>query len=288
MRNAFRLSVLVIALVTIVSVAGCSSGSKEVAPAKDRALSIMQMVPTNVSSFSFIDIYALRTDKNLSSAFEYFQEYYLGNDSIVEKINGMVAADELYLFEGDFALDQVMEFMGITINGSYNYGGLNVRTGSYNSSGAMINGSAIIGYDKDVRSCIDVVNGNASLLYGNADIKAIVSRLPVGFELYISIVGNESVSENMSGLLLAGASVTMSGGDYIETEIYQFNTSDAAQQYVATAGSESNDDTTRTERTQDGVYVTAVTMPLTYTPTPAPTVLPTETSTPTPTSTPTS
>ena len=71
MKNVFRISVLVIALVTILSVAGCSSGTKEIASAKDRVVSMIRMLPSNVSEFTFFDKYALTTDKNLSAEWSY-------------------------------------------------------------------------------------------------------------------------------------------------------------------------------------------------------------------------
>ncbi len=268
MRNAFRISVLVIALVAIVGIAGCSSGSKEVASGKDRVLSIMQLLPTNVSSFSFLDTYALRTDENLATEWSYIKESIFGNDSISNSINGLCVAypNSVWLFEGDFTLDQLT---GSTGNGSYSYGGFNVRYDAYNGSIVLINSTAINGYDEDIRSCIDVVNGNASSLYGKADIKSIVNRLPIGYELDVWIVDNESVSENVSGLLLEGASWTKSGDNNIETDVYQFDSSDAAQQYIATASNESQDETIHIDRTQDGAFVTEVRTPLTPTPTPA-------------------
>ncbi len=288
MKNAFRFSVLVIALVTIVSVVGCSSGAKEVAPAKDRVLSMIQLLPTNVSSFSFLDIYALRTDKNLASEWSYINENIFGNDSVSNSINGLcvVSPSNIWMFEGDFTLDQLL---GSTSNGSYNYGGFNVQYGAYNSSIVLINSTAINGDDEDVRSCIDVVNGNVSSLYGNADIKSILNRLPIGYELDVWIMDNESASENISGLLLAGASWAKSGDNDIETTVYQFNTSDAAQQYVATASNESQAETTHIDRTQDGVFVREVITPLTATPTPTetPALTPEPTSTPAATVTPT-
>jgi hypothetical protein len=283
MKKVFRISVLVIALVTIVSVVGCSSGSKEIAPAKARAVSMMQMLPSNITAFSFFDKYALTTNKNLSSEWSYYNENYFGfgNDSLSNSINGLcvVYPNNIVMYEGDFTLDQ---FMGSDTNGSYNYGGFNVRYGAYNSSVVLINNTAITGADEDVRNCIDVVNGNESSFYDNENVKAIVDRLPVGYEMDLGYVGNESSSENISGLLLEGVSVAKSGDNDIETDIYQFNTSDAAQQYVATASNVSKDGTMQIARTQDGVFVTEVITPLTSTPTP--TVSPTETSTPTPTS----
>jgi hypothetical protein len=229
---------------------------------------MLQMLPSNVSSFDFLDIYALRTDENLSYAWSYIDEYSFGNASVANSFNSFCTVYPSYLamYEGDFTLDQLT---GGISNGSYNYGGFNVRY-VYNSSMVLINGTAIGGYDKDIQSCIDAVNGNVSSLYGNADIKSIVNRLPVGFELYVWIADNASASENISGLLLGGASVAKSGDNYIETEVYQFNTSDAAQSYVALNGNTS-DASSRIEMTQDSVYVTIVTTPITSTPTPTPT-----------------
>ena len=271
MRNAVRFLTVILVLATIVSVAGCSSGSKSVAAGKDRAVSMMQILPADTSNFSFLDTYMLQTDKNLSADWEYMKVSYFGNNSISEKFNGVVYTDELSVFEGDFTLDQ---FMGNTSNGSYNYGGFKISTSTYNTSVVMINSSAVTGYDYDVRRCIDVVNGNESSFYDNEDVKAIMNLLPSGIELAIQVMNNSSSSEEPIGSLVEGASWIKSGNYYMETQVYQFNSSDTAQQYVATASNMSEDGTMRIDRTQNGTFVTEVMTPLTSTPTPTPTLTP--------------
>ena len=273
MKNALRLLALTIALATIVSIAGCSSGSKEVASGQDRALSMMQMLPANVSEFTFFDIHALRTDKNLTAEWGSYNKYFFDNASISNSVNSfcMVSPSNMWIFEGDFTISQLLDQLtGSTGNGSYKYGGFKVTSVVVNTSIVLINSTAIIGYDEDVRNCIDAVNGNVSSLYGNADMKSMVTRLPLGYAFDVVIVDNESVSNNISGLLLVGSSVAKSGDNDIETKIYQFNTSDAAQQYVATASNMSQDETIQIARTQDGAFVTEVLTPLTSTPTPTP------------------
>jgi hypothetical protein len=278
MKKAVGFLSAILLVVTIVGVAGCSSGSKPVGTMQDRAVRMMQMVPANSSYFDFIDIYKLRTDENFSSTWAYFKEYYLDNESISEKINSVATTDSLYIYEGDFTLAQLM---GSTNNGSYNYGGLKISTSTDNMSAVMINSSAVNGYDDDVRSCIDVVNGNKSSLYDNEDVQAVMSRLPSGIELGMQIVDNSSSSEEPVGLLLEGVSYDIFGSDYVQTLVYQFNSSSTAQKYVANASNVSEDGTMSLNRTLDGVFVTEVMTPLTSTPTPTPT--PTSTPTPTPT-----
>ena len=98
----------------------------------------------------------------------------------------------------------------------------------------------------------------------------MVNRLPGGYGFDVSIADNNSAYGNISGLMLVGSSVAKSGDNLTETGIYQFNTSDAAQQYVATASNMSQDETIQIARTQDGAFVTEVLTPLTSTPTPTP------------------
>ncbi len=271
MRNAVRFLTVILALATIVSVTGCSSGSKSIAAGKDRAVSMMQILPADTSNFSFLDTYMIQTDKNLSSDWEYMKASYFGNNSLSEKFNGLVYTDELSVFEGDFTLDQ---FMGNTSNGSYNYGGFKISTSMYNTSVVMINSSAVSGYDYDVRRCIDVVNGNRSSFYDNENVKAIMSLLPSGIELAIQVMDNSSSSGEPIGSLAEGASWLKSGDDYVETKIYQFNSSNTAQQYVATASNVSEDGTIHIDRTQNGTFVTEEMTPLASTPTPTPTLTP--------------
>jgi hypothetical protein len=181
----------------------------------------------------------------------------------------LVYPNDIGMFEGDFTLSQLIDqLIGSTGNGSYSYGGFNVMAGAANSSIVRINSTAIIGSDDEVRSCIDAVNGNASSLYGNADIKSMVNRLPNGYGFDVTLADNNSAYGNISGLMLVGSSVTASGDNLTETGIYQFNTSDAAQQYVATASNVSKDGSMQIARTQDGAFVTEVLTPLTSTPTP--------------------
>ena len=287
MKNALRFLALAIALATIVSVTGCSSSPKAVAPGKDRLVSMMQMLPSNVSEFSFFDIYTLRTDKNLAAEWSGYNQYFFGNASVTNSMNSfcLVYPNEIGMFDGDFTLNQLLDqLMGSTGTDSYNYGGFNVMAGAANTSIVRINGTAIIGYDEDIRSCIDAVNGNASSLYGNADIKSMVNRLPGGYGFDVTIADNNSAYGNISGLMLVGLSVTASGDNFTQTGIYQFNTSDAAQQYVATASNVSADGAMQIARTQDGTLVTEVLTPLTstITPTETPALTPEPTLTPTP------
>jgi len=271
MRNAVRFLTVILALATIVSVAGCSSGSKSIAAGKDRVVSMMQILPADTSNFSFLDTYMFHTDKNLSSDWALIKKYYLGNNSLSERINGMVNTDKISMFEGDFTLDQ---FVGNTSNGSYNYGGFKISTSTYNTSIVMINSSAVIGYDYDVRRCIDVVNGNRSSFYDNEDVKAIMSLLPIGLQLAIQVMDNSSSSGEPIGSLVKGASWIKSGNDYVETQVYQFNGSNTAQQYVATASNVSVDGTMHIDRMQNGTFVTEVMTPLASTPTSTPTLTP--------------
>jgi hypothetical protein len=271
MKNAVRFLAVILTLATIVSVVGCSSGSKSIAVGKDRAVSMMQILPADTSNFSFLDTYMLQTDKNLSSDWEYMKAYYFGNDSLSEKFNGLVYTDELSMYEGDFTFDQ---FMGNRSNGYYNYGGFKISMSTYNTSAVMINSNAVSGYDYDVRRCIDVVNGNESSFYDNDGVKAIMHLLPSGIELAIQVMNNSFSSEGPIGSLVEGASWIKSGNHYVETQVYQFNSSDTAQQYVATASNVSKDGTMHIDRTQNGVFVTEVITPLTSTPTPTPTLTP--------------
>jgi hypothetical protein len=134
MKNIIRFLSVVLVLVSIVSVIGCSSGSKPVGSVKDRVASMLQMLPADVSGFYYQDIYMLRTDKNMSTEWASLQQGAEGS-AILQKLNGlgMVEVEGVVLFAGDFSLAELME---TAANGSYEYGGIKVQV--YESIASLI------------------------------------------------------------------------------------------------------------------------------------------------------
>ena len=287
MKSVIRFLAVVVILVSIVSAVGCSSGSKPVGSAMDRAVSMMKVLPSNVSGFSYEDLYMLRTDKNLSAELSSLKQQ--SNDSVLlQRVDGL-GVDLVDMIElvlgGGLSLDQLM---GVSSNGSYSYGGFKVSTYANGISAVLINGIAIYSSNDEIRLCIDVVNGNGTSLYSNEDVKSILDRLPDGYSLQI-VVGNESAPAELAGILAAGGSMTKQGSSNVSTNVYKFNSSDAAQEYVEVMNNESQDETVHIDMTQDGAFVKEVMTPVTSTPTPTPTVAltPEPTATPVATVTPT-
>ncbi len=287
MRNVVRFLAVVLAVVSIVSVIGCSSGSKPSGSAKDRAVSMMKVLPANVSGFSYMDIYTLRTDANLASEWEILMQQ--SNDSaVLKKINGLglVYAESIALFVGDFSLEELTE---VASNGSYEYGGFTVKTYGENVSAALVNSVAINSLDDQIKRCIDVAKGTEASMYGSEDLQAVLARLPEGYMMDAWVVGNETVPEGFEGLLAVAEITTRQGSDDMQTTVYKFNGSDAAQKYAVAANNASQDESYNVAVTQDGAFVKVAATPVTATPTPAATVAltPKPTATPVVTVTPT-
>ena len=289
MKSIVRFLAVVVILVSIVGAVGCSSGSKPVGSAMDRVVSMMKVLPSNVSDFYYIDLYMIRTDKNLSSEWSSLEQQS-SSSSLLQKVNGvgmvsMVSGDGVELATGDLSLDQLMNASSI---GSYNYGGFKVSRYADNLSAVLINGIAIGSFDNEIRLCIDVANGNGTSLYSNEDVKSVLAQLPDGYEMQI-LASNESAPEELAALLVLGASSTKQGSNNVSTNVYKFNSSDAAQEYVQVMNNESQDENVSIQTTQDGAFVKEFITAVTATPTPTPTVAltPEPTATPVVTVTPT-
>ena len=265
MKNVVRFLAVVVMLASIVSAVGCSSGSTPVGLAKDRAVSIMKVLPSNVSEFVYEDLYMLRTDKNLSAEWSHLQQS--NGSALLQKVDGVgVVYEGIYLFLGGGSSPD--QLMGVSSgNGSYSYGGFKVSTYAEGISKVLINGISVYGPDDEVRLCIDVANGNATSLYGNEDVKSVFDRLPDGYVLRM-VTGNESVPVELAAMLVLGTSGNKQGSNNVSTNVYKFNSSDAAQEYVQVVSNESQDPTVHIDMTQDGAFVKEFITPVTATPTP--------------------
>lgn len=280
MKNVVRFLAVVLVLASIVSVVGCSSGSKPAGSARDRAVSMMKVLPANVSGFYYMDLYTLRTDANLSSIWEIMKQQS-EDGAALQKVDGvgMVYTEGIALFVGDISLD---DMTSVASNGSYEYGGFTVKTYDGNVSAALVNGVSISSLDAEMKRCIDVVKGKEASMYGSADLQAVLARLSDGYMMDAWVVGNETVPEKFEGLLAVAEVTCRNGSDDVQTTVYKFNTSDVAQKYVETVNNEPQDETVHIDVTQDGVFVKLVATPVTEASMPELTATPEATVTPTP------
>jgi hypothetical protein len=105
------------------------------------------------------------------------------------------------------------------------------------------------GRDSTIKRCIDVVNGKADSMYD--DVKDVVNRLPASFMIRIDALDSSSHAGYV--YIMSGA---IQGDNPIETEIYEFNSTEAAQQYTKALYNES----TTSDVKRDGIFVTIVTL----------------------------
>ena len=199
-------------MASIVSIVSCSSTSKEGASNNPVAVQMLKMLPSNFGGFGYYDIYKIRTDENLVPLSEFLQSEL----SLPEQINGLgilgdLPGEDLYLWEGNFSLNQML---GNNSIGSYNYEGFTIWTEEYYDSVAMSDNISMSGRDSTIKRCIDVVNGKADSMYD--DVKDVVNRLPASFMLGIQVL-NSSYS---SAYHVYGTAEAIQGDNDISTEIY--------------------------------------------------------------------
>jgi tetratricopeptide (TPR) repeat protein len=231
MKSIIRFLTIVLVLVSIVSIIGCSSGSQEGTSNNPAAVQMMKMLPANLGGFSYMDISEMRADDYGASVLEYLNSE--ANLDLSEQVNGFgmlideVEGEGIYLYEGNFSEDFSLNQMIENSAGLYNYGGFSIWTIDEYNSVTMINNISICGRDSIIKRCIAVVNDGEESLYDSA--KDVVDRLPAGFELGVSIVDSGFAPEGFSGLLAEGISVVKQGDSNVGTAVLKFNSTETAR-----------------------------------------------------------
>ena len=234
MKNAVRVLAVVVMLVSIVSVIGCSSGSD-----KGSFVSMLKILPENLSSITFIDVSMLQTDNDLISVWNQIHEQLLSEDvygESVDKVTGFgIAAggsSGVTLYEGDFDLNQMKSVIERNSSESSDYKGVEIWTGKNASSTAVIDDMVVNGSSEDIQRCIDVFKGAGTSLYDNKDARDIVNRLPDGYYLRLMVVVDENSSVASYGILAAGMVVSKQGANDSQKTIYKFKDSNTAKQFM--------------------------------------------------------
>jgi hypothetical protein len=238
MRNTTRFFTVVLILASMVSVIGCSSASEEGTSNNTRAVRMMQILPETVGDsdyvdFYYIDYFKIRTDKQLALEKDYWIDeegiHFIpwGLDDECEGV-GFAMDNDIYLYEMNISVDSLIEHDS---TGTYDYGGFSVWTGEYNRSTVLIEGIYISGDDEYARACIDVVNGEATSMYKKT--RGIVDRMPDSYMLSLGFSLNYGTFFNQYGLITYGESSAIQGNNHVQTDIYEFNSSESAQRYSA-------------------------------------------------------
>jgi hypothetical protein len=233
MKNAVRVLAVVVMLVSIVSVLGCSSGSDQ-----GSFVSMMKILPENLSSLTFIDVAMLQADDDLISVWNQIKEQSLGEDVYGESVDEMIGfgmagdSSRVTLYEGDFDVDQMTSVIERNSNESFDYKGVEIWTDKNASSTAVIDDMVVNGSSEDIQLCVDVFKGEGTSLYDNKDARDVVNRLPDGYMLGVMVVADETSSAASYGLLAAGMAVSKQGVNDSEISLLKFEDSNAAEQYM--------------------------------------------------------
>ena len=254
MKTVVRVLAVILVLVSIVSVIGCSSGSD-----KGSFISMVKMLPEDLGGLTFIDVQTLQTDDSLVSTWNLIQQQLIGSDIYGEnasKITGLGLAgsdNNVMLYQGDFDFDQMTSMIEQDSVESFEYEGITVWTDQYASSTAVINNVVFVGSSEDIQLCIDVNKGEGTSLYNNKDARDIIGRLPGGYVLAVMIVVDENSAGATYDMLAAGMAESKNAGNISEISLYKLKDSDAAQEFIAMLESQIPSDY---DITQDGEYVT--------------------------------
>jgi len=249
--NTVRILSLIIGVVLLViALVFCFRGSD-----KDDFIRMVKMLPEDLGELTFIDVNVLQSDSDMISIWNQAKEQLLGEDIYgenVSKITGFGIAgseNEMMLYAGDFDLEQVTSIIEQGSVESFEYEGVTIWTDQYALSTAVMDGVVFVGSSEWIQQCVDVNKGEESSLYDNKDARDVVSGLPGGYVLGVSVMNS---SENSYGLLAVGMAVSKQNGNISQISLLKFDDSDAAQEYITMVESQIPEDY---DVTQDGQYV---------------------------------
>jgi hypothetical protein len=252
MKNAVRVLAVILVLVSIVSVIGCSSGSD-----KNSFINMVNMLPEDLGQLTFFDVAVLRADEELASTWDLIQQQLIGPDIYGENVSKITVLglsgsnNSMMLYKGDFDLEQMTSLIEQGSVESFEYEGITVWTDQNASSTAVIDNVVFVGSSEDIQLCIDVANGQEKSIYDSKDIQDIIGRLPGGYELGASIMGNST--EGGYGLLAVGYATGREGNNSVATQVGKFEDSTTAEQFMTAMASQISPEV---EVVQKGQFIT--------------------------------
>jgi hypothetical protein len=247
---------LVLLLSLTVVLVGCGGGTGD-------AVAMMDKLPKDTEAFSFVDVKAIRADKDLDKAYEglegdiksEFEELGVS----VDDVDGMAQGGSVTILEGRFDLGDVRKELEGNDYDDDKYKG--VETWEGDLSVALVSASCIVtGEDLDrVEDCIDVIKGDDDSLHDDANLQDLVSRLPSGIVSYVY----PGDYEEYEGLEAVGYSLVKKAADTMRvTAIYRFEDEGAASAAADDIEKDMKEDiegttATNVAVTRDGKYVKA-------------------------------
>ena len=251
--NTVRILSLIIGVVLLViALVFCFRGSD-----KDDFIRMVKMLPEDLSGLTFFDVAVLRADEDLASTWNLIQQQLIGPDIYGENVSKITVLglsgsnNSMMLYKGDFDLEQMTSLIEQGSVESFEYEGITVWTDQNASSTAVIDNVVFVGSSEDIQLCIDVAHGQGKSIYDSKDIQDIIGRLPGGYELGASIVGNSS--EGGYGLLAVGYATGREGNNSVATQVGKFEDSTTAEQFMTAMASQISPEV---EVVQKGQFIT--------------------------------
>jgi hypothetical protein len=198
---------------------------------------LTKMLPEDVGEFTYFDIGTLQSDEELQSVWSSVKDYFLGEDIYgenVSKITGFGIAGSQYnlmLYTGDFDIEEMTSEIEKSSLESFDFDGITIWTDQYSYSTAVVDDVVFVGGTDDIRLCVNVSNGKGSSLYEDEDAKDVLGRLPDGYMLGLTVLGDEASTETY-GILAVGMSASRQGGNISQTSLLKLEDADAAGEYV--------------------------------------------------------
>lgn len=237
--------VLITAILSIIVVSGCDSGSdSDLVERESSVIEMMKRTPVDLQSFMYANVKALREDRDINKYLDismgpvgYLDSYGMDNEDIDQMyiagyVTGLRLIPPLQMAKGDFDLPSVRDLLRSERYTEHEYTGVeiwDVEIDNYADAVAVIDDVVIIGHEDVVRDSILANQGENLSLYDDVDFREVIHRLPMGISVACttnSFLGQHSYD----GLRVSGLSTRKKGSDEIELYwICKFDSEDSAK-----------------------------------------------------------
>lgn len=272
MKKPVILTAVIMLVVTslLLALVGCVSS-------KNRAvIDMMKRMPEDVIEF-YVEDFKKGRDIEAEELNEAYGRYLeVTEETLLEWGIDLDEADSFawcitdtfaFLFDGDFTLDSIREKLEKSGSQHEEYRGVEIWKEKDDSSEtcyegplvhALISNTAIlIGTERGIDGCLDVMDQGADSLYENCDFRDIIECLPEGLVVSCSVDWGREVED----IIVGGFSLAMNkDGTQDFTWVGKFENSEAAingsDMMMSDLADDFNFDMAIAQAIQDGIYLT--------------------------------
>lgn len=254
----------------VLAMAGCGSDGEGGGGGNKDAIAIMKRLPQGANSVMFMDMKALRTDKDLKEMYDEFSQDTGG--IATEMMPGIsmatidafaMAGEMIFILTGTFDLAEIRQGLEDQEYTEAMYNDVELWKSDFFSMVLVDSKCIIMASEDDAKDCIDVIAGVAKSLWEKAGVKDDIEKLP-GTSLLVGWGSGEDAifaDSEYPGLVTAGVSLSKKSADKLQASaVIRFTdaaSAKAAMADIETSMTEDDPDVTNVKVSQDGSRIKA-------------------------------